>query len=197
MMNIDIIWNEFHNQLKKFLLKRIHDPYAVEDVLQEIFIKIYTQIDQLKDKQKLRPWIYQITRNALIDYYRKKEPVKELPLFLSEFDKNPDQEEEDEDLSKELSQCLRPMIDQLPLKYREAIEMTELEGYTQKELSEKLGISFSGAKSRVQRGRKKLKQFMLDCCHFEFDRLGYIMNYEVKSDCSTPPKCSSPDHKCH
>ena len=73
------------------------------------------------------------------------------------------------------------MIDALPEPYREAIILTELEGLTQKELGERLGISLSGAKSRVQRGREQLKQALVDCCKFEFDRRGRVIDCEPRS----------------
>jgi RNA polymerase sigma-70 factor (ECF subfamily) len=73
------------------------------------------------------------------------------------------------------------MIEQLPLKYREALTLTELQGYTQVQLSMQLGISLSGAKSRVQRGRLKLKELLLACCHVSTDLLGHIQDYEIKN----------------
>ena len=85
-----------------------------------------------------------------------------------------------EDRLEEVVACLKPMIDDLPEKYRQAIVLTEYENLTQKEMSQKLGLSLSGAKSRVQRAREKLKGTLLACCHFEFDRLGNILDYQVK-----------------
>ena len=86
-----------------------------------------------------------------------------------------------------LEKGLMNMIKQLPPKYSEALLLTDYEGLTQKELSEKLGISLSGAKSRVQRARKLLKEMYMKCCHIEFDRNGTIVDVYPKS-CS---KCSS------
>ncbi|HAH00091.1 MAG TPA: RNA polymerase subunit sigma-24, partial [Ktedonobacter sp.] len=68
---------------------------------------------------------------------------------------------------KELIPCIKTMVDSLPNDYREALYLTEYEGLTQRELADRLGLSFSGAKSRVQRAREKLKVMLLDCCHFE------------------------------
>ena len=85
-----------------------------------------------------------------------------------------------QDIQEEVIACLRPMIDDLPENYRQAIVLTEYEGLTQKEISQKLGLSLSGAKSRVQRAREKLKGTLLACCHFDFDRLGNILDYQPK-----------------
>lgn len=92
-------------------------------------------------------------------------------------------EYDEQDLSKELSSCIRPMVEQLPDKYKEAIELTELNGISQKQLSEQLGLSLSGAKSRVQRGREKLKELLTACCRIEVDRYGNVVDYQKGTDC--------------
>ena len=83
------------------------------------------------------------------------------------------------------------MVESLPADYREALILTEYEGLTQRALAERLGLSFSGAKSRVQRAREKLKAMLLDCCHFEFDRFGKIIDYQPNCACCTDQGCSS------
>ena len=73
------------------------------------------------------------------------------------------------------------MVEALPTRYRDAVELVELRGMKQREAAEKLGLSLSGAKSRVQRGREKLRELMLECCHFQFDRSGKVMDFEPRS----------------
>jgi RNA polymerase sigma-70 factor (ECF subfamily) len=85
-----------------------------------------------------------------------------------------------EDVAEDIASCLEPMIDGLPEKYRQVIILAEYDGLSQREISEQLGMSFSGAKSRVQRSRGKLKDMLLECCHLEFDRLGHITDYQSK-----------------
>lgn len=79
--------------------------------------------------------------------------------------------------------ALRPMVEALPDPYREALQLTEYQGLTQQELAQRAGISLSGAKSRVQRAREKLKALLLDCCHFELDRRGGIIDYHSHCPC--------------
>ncbi len=83
------------------------------------------------------------------------------------------------------------MVERLPDDYREALLFTEYEGLTQKELAERLGVSYSGAKSRVQRAREKLKTMLLACCHFEFDRLGKVIDYQPRCACCRNQECSA------
>jgi len=121
--------------------------------------------------------VYRITRNAITDYHRKKGRVElvQLPGDLAqETTRGPSP-------GSEISACLRPMINNLPEKYKEAILLTGFHNLSQKELSRRTGLSLSGAKSRVQRGRQKLKEMLLDCCHLEFDRMGNIIDYEHRS----------------
>jgi len=70
--------------------------------------------------------------------------------------------------------CIKPFIAQLPQKYQEALVKTEFENLSQKELASQLNISYSGAKSRVQRGKEKLKQLILTCCDFPSDNYGNL-----------------------
>jgi RNA polymerase sigma-70 factor (ECF subfamily) len=136
--------------------------------------------ETLKDVKKLESWIYQIARNAIIDSYRGSRPTTTLEaaevLDLPE-------ELPDDDVVSELLPCMRAMVRSLPELDRQALVLTEYQGLTQKEMSERLGLSFSGAKSRVQRAREKLKQQLLECCHFELDRRSHIINYQ--------PRCHS------
>jgi RNA polymerase sigma-70 factor (ECF subfamily) len=172
------IWEDFGQRLRSFILKRIDDPRDADDILQEVFIKIHTNLDSLQDDRRLVPWLYQITRNTIIDHYRSRKVGVPLPETLAI-----DVELAEKDPITQLAAGLRDMLACLPDKYRQALLLTELEGMKQQELAEQLGISLSGAKSRVQRGRVLLRDALFDCCHFEFDRLGQIMNYTPRPDC--------------
>jgi RNA polymerase sigma-70 factor, ECF subfamily len=179
---LEQIWDEFAEKLRGFIQKRVTDPAAAEDILQDVFLKIARRLDQLEDSAKLQGWIYLIARHAVIDYYRARKTTLELPDTLPA----PDETEGGE--VEELKAAFRRMIERLPEPYREAVSLTELEGMTQQELASHAGITLSGAKSRVQRGRQQLKQMLLDCCHFEFDRRGRVFDCQPRGgvDC---PEC--------
>ena len=174
------VWEAFHVPLQQFIRRRVPDETAAEDVLQEVFLKIHQQIETLRDVKKLESWVHQITRNAIIDSYRSKRPMTSLEspevLVLSEA-------LPDDDIVSELFPSVRAMVGNLPEQDRQALVLTEYQGLTQKELGERLGLSFSGAKSRVQRAREKLKQQLLDCCHFELDRRGHVIDYQPRCQC--------------
>jgi RNA polymerase sigma-70 factor (ECF subfamily) len=180
------IWEAFHTPLLQFIRKRVADADLAEDILQEVFLKIHQQIASLKDVHKLESWVYQITRHAIIDTYRSRKPTTTLdtPEVLQLPEELPD-----DDIESELFPSVRAMVNSLPEQDRQALILTEYRGLTQKELSERLGLSFSGARSRVQRAREKLKQMLLACCHFELDRRGHIINYQARCCCCTQKDC--------
>jgi RNA polymerase sigma-70 factor, ECF subfamily len=187
-MTTEHVWEAFHTPLQQFIRRRISDEATAEDVLQDVFLKIHQHVEALKDVKKLESWIYQITRNAIIDSYRSSRPATSL-----ESDEVLDLPEElpDDDVVSELLPCVRAMVKSLPEQDRQALVLTEYQGLTQKELSERLGLSFSGAKSRVQRAREKLKQQLLECCHFELDRRSHIIDYQPRChSCETAACCT-------
>lgn len=149
-----------------------------EDILQDVFLKIYSNIDKVKDNDRIYAWVYRITRNSIADYYRKKRDTAEFSDLSGESITDNDEDE----IINGLVLCLKNMIDSLPDKYKQAIMLTELGGLTQKELAQKLGMSISGAKSRVQRGRNMLREKFFECCKFQFDAYGNIIEYQYKKD---------------
>jgi len=177
IMNItEKVWKLYHSKLLAFIVKRVDDRFAADDILQDVFVKIHTQLHSLKDVTKMESWLYQITRNAVIDYYRSKKPLEELPNWISQ-----QQTEPSHSARQDLEACLRPMIEQLPAIYRDALILSELQGKTQQDVSKLQEISLSGAKSRIQRGRSLLKGMLFECCRFEFDHKGEVIDYTIKN----------------
>lgn len=187
-MSTQQVWDAFHTPLQQFIRRRVPDEATAEDILQEVFLKIHQHIETLKDVKKLESWIYQITRNAITDYYRGKADMVtlELPEVLQLPAELPD-----DDVVTELFPSVRAMVNSLPERDRQALVLTEYQGLTQKEFAKRLGLSFSGAKSRVQRAREKLKQELLECCHFELDRRGGVIDYQPRcQSCSAGGCCT-------
>jgi RNA polymerase sigma-70 factor, ECF subfamily len=180
------VWETFHAPLQQFIRHRVSDDATAEDLLQDVFLNIHQHVDTLRDVKKLESWIYQVTRNAIIDYYRSIRTTTTLedPEAMQLAEDLPD-----EDVISELFPCVRAMVTSLPVQDRQALILTEYQGLTQKELAERLGLSLSGAKSRVQRARAKLKQQLLACCHFELDRRGHVIDYQPRCACCSTDAC--------
>jgi RNA polymerase sigma-70 factor (ECF subfamily) len=185
-MNVTLehIWYEFAEKLGQFIRSRVADPASAEDILQDVFVRIQKQLGRLRDPAKLQGWLYLIARNAIIDHYRTRKETVEVPESL------PAESNGDEHELEELKAAFRRMIYTLPEPYREALLLTEFDGQTQQQLADRVGISLSGAKSRVQRGREQLKEMLQECCSFEFDRRGKVIGCEPRKG-SACGECSS------
>jgi RNA polymerase sigma-70 factor (ECF subfamily) len=166
------IWVELKANLHRFIARRARNEADADDILQDVFVKIHSNIGRLKDTTKLQAWIYRITRNAIADHYRSRKPELSLDESPETFEFAKEEEPEADSERDEIMACLAPMIERLPDDYRKALQMSDVEDIKQAKMATELNISVSGAKSRVQRARGKVKDMLLQCCHFEFDRLG-------------------------
>jgi RNA polymerase sigma-70 factor (ECF subfamily) len=181
MKTSEQIWQDYHNGLLGFIHNRVGNRELAEDLLQDVFVKIHSRLETLSDAERVQGWVYSIARNAIIDHYRVRKSSEPLPPSLDDLAAEPD---DGDAVWRELEECLRPMIEYLPTTYREPLLLAEFDGLALKEVAERLGLSLSGAKSRVQRGRAKLKELMLTCCHFEFDSRGKPISYKNDCDCN-------------
>jgi len=188
------LWMEVRGRLRTSIAKRVAAEAAVDDILQEVFLRIHDKIDNLQDPRRLVSWIFQITRHVIIDYYRAPHRQREVAAGLAaevEEQMTPaEQDDESGEPRAQLAGCLRPMVEQLPADYREAIRLVELEGLTQQTAAAKLTLSLSGMKSRVQRGRRQLKAMLYDCCLIQLDGRQGIANYRLRKPAATP--CAPP-----
>lgn len=175
------LWSEMHERLLAYICYRVNSTDDAEDILQDVFARVHKNLDTLKADQNITAWMFRIARNAITDYYRGRATAARAMIRLAE-----DAPEAGEDIAEvdpvaeavaDFTRCLQPLLNGLPSEYRQALELTELGGVSQKDAAEQLGLSVSGMKARVQRGRSKLKDALLDCCTIEFDRRGGVVDY--------------------
>lgn len=174
-LDIESIWQAYRAKLKGFLHSKVSNPDDVDDLLQEILIKIHQHVGTLNTEEKLKPWLFTIARNVIIDFYRqqgRRRDLTEDDLWYesgSILDQHP------------LSDCIEPIIKGLPSDVAMLLIAVDLEGKSQKKCAQELGISYSALKSRVQRGRVQLRSLFESCCHLELDRHGNVIEYQAKS----------------
>ncbi|MGH7166350.1 MAG: RNA polymerase sigma factor SigZ [Nitrospiraceae bacterium] len=188
------IWLQVHHGLRAFIARRVANDAEVDDLLQQVFLRMHRRLDSLKDPRRLVSWVFQITRHAIADFYRSPQRQREVPAGLAA-DMDADHpttaqpltgpSADSGQLREELAACLRPMIERLSSQYREAVTLVELEGLTQNAAAKRLGLSASGMKSRVQRGRRQLKRLLEECCVIQLDRRRSIAEYAVRD-----PQCN-------
>ena len=182
-------WHDLDAKLRPFIARRVRAAVDVDDVIQDAFLRMQRGLAGLRDDDRFGPWVYQVARSAIADHRRtaarhrvaNAEPPEEEAPGLDE--------EEDDALQREMVACIAPFVAMLPSPYREAITLTELEGLTQKEAAAMLGISVSGMKSRVQRGRQHLRSALEDCCHIALDARGRVVSCQVRPDGRLPDGC--------
>ncbi len=172
-MNIsEQIWREHHGKLRNFIRSKVTDDDDTNDILQDVFLKMHTALPSLNDRTKLTSWLYQITRNTITDFYRSRRSMDAVPDDLPEPESDPGAE-----VLQEMASCMLPMMHVLPQPYRDAVYLSEIEGLSQAEIAENLNITLTAAKSRVRRGRVKVKEMLDLCCEFEFDQAGRLSEY--------------------
>jgi len=174
-VNIDNIWKEYQSALLGFLKSRVTNPEDAEDLLQEVLLKTYQNLDSLHTEKSIRSWIFQIARNTTIDYYRKK---GRSPNFESVEDWPSEEKVNSED---DLSHCVEPFINALPEEASQLLREIELKGVSQKEFAETYNIPYSTLKSRVQKARQALRILFEDCCVLTRDKQGNIIGHNARS----------------
>lgn len=175
-----LVWNNTQEKLKSFVYGYTKDKAVTDDIVQDVFLKVHAKVGQLKESDKLVRWIFKITRNAITDYFRSKsKTINSIDI---------DWESESNLLNDCVVNCLQEMMNTLPEKYRQALELTELQNLSQLELAQTANISYSGAKSRVQRARQLLKEKMDTAYRIKLDSYGNVIVCESRGPCSCSDK---------
>jgi RNA polymerase sigma-70 factor (ECF subfamily) len=184
---IDEMWREMLPQLRTFVRRRIANPDRADDLVAEIVLRIHQNIGSLDDRERLPNWVFRIARNAIIDEYRRAGRSREQLTPTMDDQVGSSLNEDEPGVVQELSACLRPLLSGLPEEQRAALEMIDLDGLSQADAARHVGISLSGMKSRVQRGRRRLGELLGQCCTLTLDGRGLPMDY------APPPGCGCGD----
>lgn len=178
-MNIDSVWQQYSSKLKGLLHSKISNPADVDDLLQEILIKTHQQIGSLKSQDKIKPWLYKLANNVVIDFYRSQ---GQRAASQGDLEQEGVWAENALPLAQEqMSECVIPFINALPKRDAELLKIVDIQGRSQKEYAAELGLNYSALKSRVQRARQKLRALFESCCHLELDRQGNVIDFHEKS----------------
>ena len=186
---VRVAWRRLEAELRPFIARRVGGEADVNDVVQDVFLRIQRGLPHLRDEQRFGAWVYQIARNAISDHNLR---MTRHPLAAAPAGELAVEEEDDLALEREMAAHIAPLVALLPSPYREALTLTELEGLTQKQAAAMLGLSFSGMKSRVQRGRARLREAFEACCDIALDTRGRAVSCEPRARGPTPRACCAP-----
>lgn len=174
-------WAGFRSRLADYVRRRV-DPGSVDDVVAAVLLRLVRHHAALEAADNPTAWMLRVAANAVADHHRRR--AVEYRAIAEYAAQAPDEagsaEPADRPDTAEFAGCLLPFIRALLARYREALTLTEVEGLTQAEAAQRLGLSVSGMKSRVQRGRAKLKQAVLRCCAVETDKWGTVLDYRTR-----------------
>lgn len=176
-MNVSpALWRDASARLRPFVARQV-SPADVDDVLQDVFVRMQRGLAALREEERFTSWLFQIARSAVAEHARAR---ARQPLAAGDDGPElaaPPAEPDDRDAARSLSACVSLFVAVLPSPYREAVTMVELDGLTAREAAELAGISVSGMKSRVQRGRAQLRALFEACCEIAVDARGKVTDY--------------------
>jgi len=180
-------WHDVASRLRPFVARRVA-PSEIDDVMQDVFVRMQRGLPKLRDEERFTSWLFQIARSSVAEHQRAR---ARHPLAHAGDDAEPDQWSEHDDsddraAARSLASCVTVFVARLPSPYREAVTLVELEGLTAREAAEMVGISVSGMKSRVQRGRAQLRAMFEQCCKIALDARGKVTEFSPRATC---PSC--------
>jgi RNA polymerase sigma-70 factor, ECF subfamily len=179
-------WSDIEARLRPFVARRV-PASELDDVVQDVLVRMHRGLASVRDDDRLAAWMFQIARNAITDAGRKRARTPVVPGTPEDVAATEIDPEVDREAATALAGCVSMFVAQLPSPYREAITLVELEGKTAREAAEMVGISISGMKSRVQRGRAQLRELFETCCQIALDARGKVTDFEPR----TQPSCKS------
>jgi RNA polymerase sigma-70 factor (ECF subfamily) len=190
-------WHEVIVRLRQWVCRRVDDPAEADDLVQDILERLVRHGERLAAVDNPLGWMHRTAVNAIVDHYRRPRRHIALPEGLAAATADTMAASR-----SELVACIRPLVMHLDPLSREALLATDLGGASQGEAAQAAGVAVSTMKARIQRGRQKLRDAILRCCHVEFDRrrgvIGFSRRQTVgksgETRCgaasSSPPRCS-------
>ena len=163
-------WHEHEAELRGWLRRRVGNAVDAEDLLQDVFLKAMRQGERFCAIVDARAWLFEVARNAIADRLRLARATVELPEDLSA-------EAEEPAVVDSLAMCLPRVLSELDAEDREAITLCDLQGLTQQEYARRKGLTLPGAKSRVQRARKRLRERLTEACQVRLDAAGQVSDF--------------------
>lgn len=186
LMSTMATWREVDARLRPFVARRVSAP-DVDDVMQDVFVRMHQGLARLRDEERFASWLFQIARSSVAEHMRTRMRHPLTDADVSE-DQVAPREEDDREAARTLAGCISVFVAQLPSPYREAVTLVELEGLTAREAADMVGSSLSGMKSRVQRGRDQLRRLLVQCCEIALDARGKVTDFTPRAEHC--PACS-------
>ncbi|MDG1422399.1 MAG: sigma-70 family RNA polymerase sigma factor [Flavobacteriaceae bacterium] len=170
------VWNQYSEDVKRFIISKVKENSIADDILQDTFIKIHTKLHTLKDSKKLKSWVFTIARNSTLDFFKTSKINYEV-FELGEEDDTEKEYHTEKD-------CLYGILQKLPKKYRTPLFLSDIKGMKQSDVAKQLKQNLPTTKSQIQRARKLIAQGFIDCCGFVMNDQGHLVGeIQEKENC--------------
>jgi RNA polymerase sigma-70 factor (ECF subfamily) len=170
-------------RVRSFVRRQVKCAADADDLAQQTLLKAFRSRDSLRDERRLRAWLFRIARRTIIDYYRRRRPNEPFTDPTAESSCA-----EVDLISAAVARAALCYLGTLSEEYRMAVQMADYEGLPHAEIATRLGISLAAAKSRVRRGRQRIRALMDECCLMVYDGRGKVVDYERRRPCAGPTR---------
>ncbi|PZE19532.1 RNA polymerase sigma factor SigW [Paenibacillus xerothermodurans] len=148
--------------------RMLHNRHEAEEIVQETFLRVYTNLERYDENQKFSTWIYRIGTNLCIDRLRKRKPNYSLDAEMNDGEgtdwyamlPSEDDTPDDQVILSETRNEIRKSIETLPEKYKTVVVLRYLQDLSLQEISEVLSLPITTIKTRLHRGREHLRKKM-------------------------------------
>jgi RNA polymerase sigma-70 factor (ECF subfamily) len=181
------VYGEFQPKIRRYLSRLVGTSEA-EDLTQEVFAKVSQALSGFTGASSLSTWIYRTATNTAYDRLRQlaAKPARPTLLHIARAPAEAPSGIEQELARREMSDCVRRYVDELPAAYRSVLLLSEDEGLTDRQIAEALGITVSSVKIRLHRARARIKAALEGGCTFYRDERSELV-------CEPRPKAVSSD----
>jgi len=170
------LYDRYYSRVRGYATSMLRDPAASDDVVQETFMRAQTNLDALREPDKVPAWLFRIAHNLCIDQLRARRASRIEPGADPATVGVCDGASVQRDLERgQMSDCVRAKIDQLPEQHRAVILLYDIQGLSHQEIAEVLQIEVGTVKVRLHRARRKLRALLEDGCSFERDERNVLV----------------------
>ncbi|MFD0978003.1 sigma-70 family RNA polymerase sigma factor [Salinimicrobium gaetbulicola] len=184
---ISEVWVLYKDALRNYIFKIVKDHDMANELSHEVLMKVYSSCCSGRPILNIRSWLFQIAYNTCMDHFKRSGKTTELQGDFAE--------PESSEIFSNASEFVLPLLKLLPKKYSEPLELADIKGLSQQEVADKLNLSLTATKSRVQRARKLLKDQITECVNLEVDPSGQLTAFKVKGSCEALKCYAREKHK--
>lgn len=168
------LWSAHAHALRRWLISRAPVKSEVDDLLQEVFLKVLRHSARLQEVSQPRAWLFEVTRNTLVDRLRSGHEHLQVPADLDQWPVPADTQAVVDAMAEA---CLPRVLSEMDPTDREAIELCDLQGMPQAAYARLKGLGLPAAKSRIQRARQRMRERMTSACQVRFDGQGHVDDF--------------------